>query len=60
MEPDYDKIRSVYGRLMGFAMAVRDLEQFNAQMPQKKLVAALIEYVNEYETIVGTNRESAN
>lgn len=60
MTTKLEKIHSVYARLMGFAQAIRDLEQFDRQMPQEKIVAMLIEYVNEYEQIVGVQNETSN
>lgn len=60
MQTKLEQINSVYARLMGFAQAIRDLETFDRQMPQAKIIALLIEYVNEYEKIVGAKNETAN
>ena len=39
----------VLQRLMGFALAVKDLEQIGNQMDHERMISALIEYATEYE-----------
>jgi hypothetical protein len=39
----------VMQRLMGFALAVKDLEQIGNQLDHRAMIDALIEYATEYE-----------
>jgi hypothetical protein len=67
MTSKYAKLDSVTNRLMGFAQAVRDLEelqkrfpQATIQMPQERLVQALIVYADEYDMTKGLINETTN
>ena len=51
---------SIQARLMGFALAVKDLEELNQQMPPKLIIQSLIDYATEYELTKGMINETAN
>ena len=56
----YQKLDSVQARLMGFAMAMRDLHETGHYIDRDKLIASLIEYVTEYEMTKAMLNEHAN
>lgn len=67
MTNKYAKLESVMNRLVGFAQAVRDLDELQKefpkvtiQMPQEKLVQFLIVYANEYDMTKGLPNENTN
>lgn len=60
MTSKYQKLQSVQDRLLGFAMAVRDMAEMGHPMPNDRLIAALIEYVTEYEMTKAMINEHSN
>lgn len=56
----YQKLDSVQARLMGFAMAMRDLHEIGHYIDRDKLIASLIEYVKEYEMTKAMLNEHTN
>lgn len=56
----YQPLDSVQARLMGFAMAIKDLHEAGHDIAHDRLVASLIQYVTEYEMTKAMINEHAN
>ena len=54
------EMQDAQNRLMGFAMAVRDLHQINMAMPHERMIEAIVQYVEDYEAARKKYYASAN
>ena len=60
MTSKYQPLESVKNRLLGFAMAIKDLHELGHDIDHDRLVASLIQYVTEYEMTKAMINEHAN
>jgi hypothetical protein len=55
-----EEMQDAQNRLLGFAMAVRDLHQINMAMPHERMIELIVQYVEDYEIARKKHRASAN
>lgn len=60
MRSIYEPLRLIEARVLGFAMAVKDLKEMGHPMSQEAMTNALIAYVEEYQLLKEKINQTVN